>query len=126
MAVFNKSNTETKTNNSTTIISQGTKIVGEFNLSAKLHIEGEIEGKVTSNNLVSIGKTGVVSGELKAEKLLINGKFSGKVQADVVEITKGGELTGDIVIKDLIIEQGGRFEGTSTLKDKQNVTSKKS
>jgi cytoskeletal protein CcmA (bactofilin family) len=126
MAVFNKSNTDTKTNNSTTIISQGTKIVGEFNLSAKLHIEGEIEGKVTSNNLVSIGKTGVVSGELKAEKLLINGKFSGKVQADVVEITKGGELTGDIVIKDLIIEQGGRFEGTSTLKDKQNVTSKKS
>ena len=118
MAVFNKSNEQSKTTNSTTIISQGTKISGDFNLSAKLHIEGEIEGNINSTNLVSIGKSGIIKGELKADKLLINGKFIGKVEANVVEITNGGILEGDIIIKDLIIEQGGVFEGSSKLKQK--------
>ena len=118
MAVFNKSNEQSKTNNSTTIISQGTKINGDFNLSAKLHVEGEIEGSINSSNLVSIGKNGIIKGELKSDKLLINGKFIGKVEANVVEITNGGILEGDIIIKDLIIEQGGIFEGTSKLKQK--------
>jgi len=83
-----------------------------------LHVEGEIEGNINSSNLVSIGKSGIIKGELKADKLLINGKFIGKVEANVVEITKGGVLEGDIIIKDLIIEQGGVFEGTSKLKQK--------
>ena len=54
----------------------------------------------------------------KIKKLLINGKFIGKVEADVVEISNGGVLEGDIIIKDLIIEQGGVFEGSSKLKQK--------
>jgi cytoskeletal protein CcmA (bactofilin family) len=124
MAVFNKSNENAKTTNSTTIISQGTKINGDFNLSAKLHVEGEVEGNISSTNLVSIGKSGFIKGELKADKLLVNGKFIGKVEANVVEITNGGVLEGDIIIKDLIIEQGGVFEGTSKLKSKD--ASKKS
>jgi cytoskeletal protein CcmA (bactofilin family) len=124
MAVFNKSNEQSKTTNSTTIISQGTKINGDFNLSAKLHIEGEIEGNINSSNLVSIGKSGIIKGELKADKLLINGKFIGKVEANVVEISNGGVLEGDIIIKDLIIEQGGVFEGTSKLKQKLDDKSK--
>ena len=127
MAVFNKSNEQSKTTNSTTIISQGTKINGDFNLSAKLHVEGEIEGNINSSNLISIGKSGFIKGELKADKLLINGKFIGKVEANVVEITNGGILEGDIIIKDLIIEQGGIFEGTSKLKQKvdNEITNRK-
>jgi len=124
MAIFGKSNESAKTNNSTTIISQGTKIVGEFELTAKLHIEGKVDGKISSNNLVSIGKTGVMSGELTADKLLINGKFTGKVDADVIEITKGGTFQGDAVVRDLVIEQGGIFSGTSTLKTKQDTKTK--
>ena len=124
MAVFNKSNQQSKATNSTTIISQGTKINGDFNLSAKLHVEGEIEGNINSSNLVSIGKSGFIKGELKTEKLLINGKFIGKVEADVVEISNGGVLEGDIIIKDLIIELGGVFEGTSKLKQKLDDKSK--
>jgi cytoskeletal protein CcmA (bactofilin family) len=113
-----------KETNSTTIISTGTKINGNFELNAKLHIEGEVEGKIESNNLVSIGKTGTIKGELKANKLLVNGVFEGKLDVNILEITKGGKVIGEIAIQDLIIEQGGIFEGTSVLKKKD--ASKKS
>jgi cytoskeletal protein CcmA (bactofilin family) len=118
MAIFNKGDTMAKNTDATTIISVGSKIIGEMELTSKLHIEGEIEGKIVSSNLVSIGKTGLVKGELKANKLLVDGIFEGKVEVELLEITKSGKVMGEIIIKDLIIEQGGVFEGTSTLKRK--------
>jgi len=121
MAIFNKGDTMAKETNSTTIISTGTKITGEFEVSSKLHVEGYIEGNINSKNLVSIGKTGHIKGELKASKLLVNGVFEGKVDVDVLEITQGGKVLGEITIKDLIIEQGGVFEGTSILKKKDAI-----
>jgi cytoskeletal protein CcmA (bactofilin family) len=126
MAIFNKGNEVSKTTNSTTIISKGSKIIGEFNLTAKLHIEGEVDGKIVSTNEVSIGSSGKVSGELKAKKLIVNGEFNGKVEVDIVEITKNGVLRGDIIICDISIEQGGKFEGTSALKrEKEEVVAVK-
>jgi len=124
MAIFNKGDTMAKNTDATTIISIGSKITGEFNISAKLHVEGEIEGKIYSTNSISIGKTGIIKGELKANKLLVDGLFEGKVEVDLLEITKSGRIIGEIIIKDLIIDQGGVFEGTSTLKKKD--ASKKS
>jgi len=121
MAMFDKKNIKT---DATTIISQGSVIKGELELSAKLHVEGKIEGKINSTNLISIGKTGHIKGEVKANKLLVDGNFEGKVNTDILEITKSGKVIGDIIIKDLIIDQGGVFEGTSTLKKKD--ASKKS
>ncbi len=88
-----------------------------------MHIEGEVEGKIVSNNEVSIGSSGKVSGELTTKKLIVNGEFNGKVEANTIEITKNGLLRGDIVINDISIEPGGRFEGTSKLKTKENKES---
>jgi cytoskeletal protein CcmA (bactofilin family) len=123
MAIFNKGDTMAK-ETSTTIISQGAKLKGDFNLSAKLHIEGEVEGNINSTNQISVGKSGAVKGEIVCSKFILNGKFNGKIECDILEITDGGMLNGEIIIKDLIIEKGGVFEGTSTLKKKD--ASKKS
>jgi len=124
MSIFKKGETMAKSTDATTIISTGSKIKGDLELTAKLHIEGEIEGKINSINSISIGKTGIINGEIIANKLLVDGMFNGKVEVDVLEITKSGKVKGDIIIKDLIIEQGGIFEGTSILKKKD--ASKKS
>lgn len=129
MAIFNKGNSMAKENNSTTIISKGAKIQGELNLTAKLHIEGECDGKINSSNLISIGKGGIIKGEITASKLIVNGEFNGKANCETIEIITGGILKGDIIIKNLIIENGGIFEGTSTLKNnskESNVSSKNS
>ncbi|RUM55243.1 MAG: polymer-forming cytoskeletal family protein [Nautilia sp.] len=117
MAIFDKGDKMAK-ETSTTIISQGANLQGNFDLSAKLHIEGKMEGKINSSNQISVGKSGVLKGEVVCEKFILNGNFEGKIECNVLEITNGGVLKGDIVIKDLIIEKGGIFEGTSTLKKK--------
>ncbi len=115
MGIFKHS---TSADKSTTIISSGTKIKGESSLSAKLHVEGEWEGKIFSSNIVSIGKGGIVKGELKAKRLIVNGEFIGQAECEEIEILQDGVLRGEIVVENLIIDKGGLFEGSSVLKSK--------
>ena len=118
MGVFDKSNSSVNSKE-TTIISSKAKINGNLKLDSNLHIDGEIEGKIESKSLVSIGKNGVVNGEIIAKKLVVNGKFIGKAECDNIEILKNGILNGDILVLNLIIEEGATFEGNCKKKGKK-------
>ena len=117
MGVFDKSNSSVNSKE-TTIISSKTKIDGNLKLESNIHIDGKIKGKIESSELVSIGKNGVVEGEIFAKKLVISGKFIGKAECDNIEILKNGILNGDIIVLNLIIEEGAIFEGNCKKKDK--------
>ena len=62
MAIFNKGDANTA---QTTIISSGTLIKGELHLSCILHIDGNVEGDVISDNTVVIGKNGTARGSIR-------------------------------------------------------------
>ncbi|EAL0082934.1 polymer-forming cytoskeletal protein [Campylobacter coli] len=123
MAIFNKSSNGTALSSSseTTVISSGAKIEGEFYFASMLHVDGELNGIVHSESIVVIGKNGNLKGELKADKIVVNGCFEGDLEADSLEILAGGVVSGNISIKDLAIENGGRFNGTSKIKQEEPV-----
>ena len=123
MAFFNKSGNGTALSSSseTTVISSGARIEGEFYFASMLHVDGELNGIVHSESIVVIGKNGNLKGELKADKIVVNGRFGGDLEADSLEILAGGVVSGSISIKDLAIENGGRFNGTSKIKQEEPV-----
>lgn len=82
-----------------------------------LHIDGEMSGIIHSENIVVVGKNGNLKGELKADKVVINGYFEGELEADSLEILSSGAVIGNITIKELSIENGGKFSGGSTIKE---------
>lgn len=120
MGLFNKSDVDTG-NSETTVISQGAKIDGEFDFECILHLDGEISGTVRSKNAVIIGKNGVFKGELHAQKVVVNGDFEGELSAEVLEILSGGFVNGNINVGQFAIENGGRFNGNSKIKDSENI-----
>ena len=126
MAIFNKNGNKSVPKSETTLIAQGAYIKGEFHFESRLHVDGEIEGKILSNNSIIIGKNGIIRGELKAEKLVVNGIFEGKADSKVVEVLGGGSFIGDVVSEDLMIESKAHFEGTSNirLEGKEELTQK--
>ncbi|EAI4066632.1 polymer-forming cytoskeletal protein [Campylobacter coli] len=123
MAIFNKSGNGTALSSSseTTVISSGARIEGKFYFASMLHVDGELNGIVHSESIVVIGKNGNLKGELKADKIVVNGYFEGDLEADSLEILAGGVVSGNISIKDLAIENGGRFNGTSKIKQEEPV-----
>ena len=116
MAIFDKSDT----NSNTTLIAVGTKLDGEFHIKCKLHIDGEVSGKVNSENIVSIGKGGIFSGDLKAHKLIISGVFEGNANCSSIELLQGGKILGSIISQDLMVESGSILEGECQIKNDES------
>ena len=88
-------------------------------LDCNLYIDGEFEGTINSKKLVTIGKSGKVSGEIHTEHLVVQGLVEGSVDATRLEIMAAGKVLGSIVSSELIIEAQGHFEGESKIKNTQ-------
>ncbi|MBF0310520.1 MAG: polymer-forming cytoskeletal protein [Magnetococcales bacterium] len=113
MAFFNKGDAEKVDRSGTTIIATGTKVTGNFDLECKLHVDGHVTGQVRSSSLITIGKQGLVEGEILAKKLVVTGRFAGTATCEEVEILGGGKVTGRLMTRILVIERGSLFEGES-------------
>ncbi|EMH24262.1 hypothetical protein HMPREF1425_00887 [Helicobacter pylori GAM71Ai] len=82
-------------------------------------MDGELEGVVHSKSTVVIGQTGSVVGEIFANKLVVNGKFTGTVEAEVVEIMPLGRLDGKVSSQELVVERKGILIGETRPKNIQ-------
>jgi len=116
MGIFNKADQHPVSASETTIVASGAKIEGIFNCQTRLHVDGEIVGKVVSESIVTIGKQGRISGEINASRLIVNGLFEGSADCDNVEVLEGGKFLGKVISKELIIEAKAIFEGESKIK----------
>jgi len=120
MAIFNNGDSQSessKTDSNTTIITAGAKIKGEIELSCNLYIDGELEGSIISKKEVNIGKHGHVNGNITTQRLVVQGRVEGSVNADIVEIKAAGHVSGEITSTEFVIESKGIFEGSSIVKE---------
>ncbi len=112
--------------NTATIITKGTKIVGEIVGNDTIHIDGDIEGSIQVDNIVVIGKSGIVNGDIQAQKIISSGTINGTVKCDELEVMEPsvvkervearkvqvqGKLEGDVLCDGLLIEPKGSTQG---------------
>lgn len=116
MGIFNKADQHAIPASETTIIARGAKVEGIFHCQTRLHIDGEIMGRVFSDSIVTIGKNGKVNGEISSSRLIVNGYFEGSANCDNVEVLEGGHFSGKVTSKELVIEAKAIFEGESKIK----------
>ena len=84
-----------------------------------MHVDGTIEGSINSDGEVSIGEQGSVEGEIKAQRVMISGHFSGDIEAERLEIVSSGEVVGTVTVDQLVVESGARFNGTSKIRGQE-------
>lgn len=87
-----------------------------MNLECNLFVDGVFDGTIRSHKEVTVGKNGMIKGEIYAKHLVVLGEVTGNVSVDVVEIKSNGKITGTIESSELIIEPKAFFEGTSVVK----------
>jgi len=92
------------------IICSDMVIVGSIKSEGALQIDGKVDGDVSAGD-VTIGSTGNVVGEIKAETLRVKGHVKGAVRARKVELETGAHVEGDIIHAALIIQPDATFEG---------------
>ncbi len=92
------------------LICSDMKIVGSVTSDGALQIDGKIEGDVSAQDIV-IGASGVISGEVIAEVLVVKGTIKGSIRARKVELETGAKVEGDIIHTSLSIQPNAVFEG---------------
>ena len=106
----------------TTIISRGVKIEGKITSSGNIRVDGEIQGDIFSESNITIGEDAKINGLINATVITIGGKVSGIVRAkDKLILNSKSNLKGDIFTKNLVIEEGAKFDGKSKTGDSIDI-----
>ena len=102
-----------------TIIGAGVVLEGKLSSNGNIRVDGAINGDITANGSVTVGETGEITGEIKAEVISIGGKVTGSINSkEKVVLESKAVLKGDIVTKILVVEAGAIFDGSSKMSDK--------
>ena len=68
-----------------TLIGAATRIEGRMVVNKSIRLDGTIEGSIESNTdnhvTVAIGHTGLVHGDVRAHRVLVNGQVDGNIYA---------------------------------------------
>ncbi|MBW2059295.1 MAG: polymer-forming cytoskeletal protein [Deltaproteobacteria bacterium] len=99
---------------------------GKMTFDGMGRIEGRFDGEIFSSGVLIVGETAVVHAEIKAGTMIVDGEVKGKVSASVkLEIHSAGRLYGNIETPALVVEEGGIFDGTCSMKKEAEATVKR-
>lgn len=94
------------------ILGPGSFCKGSLKVDGGLRIDGTVDGEVNVTGTLTLGREGVITGDISVNQAIIGGTIRGTVKAEQqLELQNGSKLEGDIFTRSLIIEDGVFFEG---------------
>jgi cytoskeletal protein CcmA (bactofilin family) len=119
LGLFNKTkkmNSSDSQESFDTLIGSATRIEGRMVVNKSIRLDGTIEGSIESSNenqvTVAIGHTGLVHGDVRAHRVLVNGQVDGNIYArEKCELHETSKVKGDIHYGLLGIEHGAEILG---------------
>jgi len=98
------------------LIAEGTVIDGHLQFSEGLRVDGSITGNVQAHaegaSILVVSETGSVTGEVRADHIIINGSVTGPVHAaNLLELQPKARIRGDVHYVALEMHQGALIDG---------------
>ncbi len=116
--MFDKVNNQDHLLGKTNRIVEGTKITGDISTKADFRLDGILTGNFTSDGKIVIGPTGSVLGDIVCKSIDIEGKFSGKLQAEgLLNVKSKAHITGEVIVGKLAVEPGAAFEASCEMRN---------
>lgn len=95
-----------------TLINEGCKIVGVLTGNSDFHIAGEIDGDCDLDGTVTLTKSGLWVGTIKAGNVIVAGRVEGDIVASGhVEITGTANISGTVSGEAIAVAEGAVVDG---------------
>lgn len=105
-----------KPQNSSTIIAKGMTIKGTLRGEGMVQVEGTVEGEISLKGSASIMSSGVMKGPVTADAIRVAGRMEGPLDArEHLHLSASGDIEGDVKTPSLIVDDGGRLNGRTTV-----------
>ena len=107
-----------------TLIGQSIEVDGDLNFKGGLHLDGKINGNVTSengsNSVLVVSEQGQISGEVRVPYAVINGTIKGNVYAsEKLELSHKACITGNVHYNVLEMASGASVNGNMLHENKE-------
>jgi cytoskeletal protein CcmA (bactofilin family) len=88
-------------------------IKGDISTREELLVDGEVDGTLESQSLLTVGPKGKVRADIKAREVVIFGSVHGNIEvAEKIAIRGEGSLVGNIRTAGISIDDGAYFKGS--------------
>lgn len=113
--MFNKSSSRPGTGD-ITFIAEECQISGTVTIKGNARIDGKLDGYLQATGDITIGQNALLNANIEAKTVSIAGEVHGDIQTvETLELSSTARLYGDIYTKQLRVDQGALFIGTSRL-----------
>ncbi len=94
-----------------------TTINGDIAAEEDFRLDGTLVGNISVGGKLIIGPAGSVKGNVACENLELNGVIIGNVKVgNLVTLRETAVLDGELILSQLFIEPGARFNGNCTMR----------
>lgn len=108
------------------VLGEGSRVEGTSRIAGMLRVDGAWDGSIEVGETLVVGKTGEVSGDIRAKNVIVCGRVQGTISAsDSVELQKGCRLEGDIHTRTFVVEEGVFFQGHCRMIEEATAGSEK-
>jgi len=99
-----------------TVVGQGTRMVGDLHFTGGLHLDGGVHGNVSADSgshaTLTVSETGRIEGDVRVDNLILNGTVVGDVYAsERVELASKARVTGKVHYRLLEMAMGAEVNG---------------
>ena len=109
-------NKEKDINRIETLIGQQCYLIGTLNAIGLLKIDGSIDGDLICEDDLILGASGHIKGNTVCNNAYIHGVVSGDISCkSTLNIESSGKVKGNILVKKLMISEGGLLDGKCTM-----------
>ncbi len=100
-----------------------TCIRGTLEFQGKIQLDGEVIGKIRSDEgTLIIGESAVVKANIFVRVALISGEVVGTIRAfDRIELSPSARISGDLAAKIIRIDKGAVIKGNCVISDSGNI-----
>jgi len=106
------SQTDRHPENKESLIAPGLIIEGKIEGTGNVRIVGRFKGEVSVKGDLTIEQGAHISGEIRAENIVVRGEVEGNIHATArVELSESGVLTGDVKASSLTVAAGSHMRG---------------
>ena len=94
------------------VLGPGLTVEGQITSSGDIRIEGKLDGNLSCDGQVNVTSTGVVQGDLTADRLVVAGSVKGSLTAgDGARLVSGCKVEADVRSPRLELEDGAVLNG---------------
>ncbi|HEY7296026.1 MAG TPA: polymer-forming cytoskeletal protein [Dehalococcoidia bacterium] len=100
------------------LIDRNSHFNGVFRTSGNVVVEGDFEGEMHCDGMITVAEGATVSGTLTAGMIAIAGQLSGDVRCHgQFEILSSGQVSARVVSGAIIVREGAFYEGEMRMQD---------